>query len=39
MMHEVVPPLMQGFVLSLDELHRVPVSPFLHPGEVSLDGT
>jgi len=35
----VVPPLLQDFALSLLELHEVPVSPFLHPVEVPLDGS
>lgn len=30
---------LQGFALFLDELHKVPVSPFLQPVEVPLEGS
>ncbi|KAK4826730.1 hypothetical protein QYF61_010983 [Mycteria americana] len=35
--HGIVPPQVQDFALSLDELHEVPVSPFLQPVQVPLD--
>jgi len=38
-MPAVVPPHMQDFALPSVELHEVPVSPFLQPVQVSLDGS
>lgn len=34
----VTPSLMHGFALLLVELHKIPVSPFLQPVEVPLNG-
>ena len=34
-----VPHLVQDFALPLTELHEIPVSPFLQPIKVSLDGS
>ncbi|KAK4831516.1 hypothetical protein QYF61_018100 [Mycteria americana] len=35
----IIPPQVQGFGLPFAELHKVPVSPFLQPVQVPLDGS
>ena len=37
--HGVIPPQVQYFALALVELHEIPVSPFLQPFKVPLDGS
>ena len=39
LVHEVIPLQVQDFVFSFDGLHEIPVSPFLQPVEVPLDGS
>ncbi|KAK4818982.1 LOW QUALITY PROTEIN: hypothetical protein QYF61_022649 [Mycteria americana] len=39
LVHGVVPPQVQDLALLLVEVHEVPVSPFLQPVEVPLDGS
>ena len=39
LVHGVVPPQVQDFALLLVEPHEVPVSPFLQPVQVPLDGS